>query len=318
MTQLQETLVCPFQMEENPEYLLELSCNHFTSATQWREWKGKNIEGEVPLCPLCRESVTEVGHALPMRKINQFIGDIKDQCATLNELLQRNQDMANMVAYSSHGGRNSMRTRESNQDSFYYRWPNFENDHDICPTRTMTMEEIIDRKLDPFPLRRSETPCLQEDLFSTISVDDLDAWPDEKFTPSTLPTPIDDDNNYNYYNFERVMNHEKVWQEDEESTTREMRENRTPTLGHVRNSLPIIPSDLPNTRPRRRNSGDTIMPIPETPSPPPPPPPPPRVMTQPALTLYPIRQVDGYSLPRKELPPPMRVYGRYIQVLEKF
>src|SRR5271169_3017567 len=99
MTKFEETLDCPFKTEDSPEYLSQLSCGHFASTTMWKKYKEEQVPQRV-LCPQCREPTTEIGHHLPMTVINQFIQDIRTECNTLNELLERNQDAANMIAFS--------------------------------------------------------------------------------------------------------------------------------------------------------------------------------------------------------------------------
>src|SRR5437762_122415 len=100
MAKFQEALDCPFKTEDSPEYLSQLSCGHFASTKEWHKYKEQHEANQRIPCPQCREPTNEIGHTLSMTVINQFIQDIKVECTALNELLERNQDAANIVAFS--------------------------------------------------------------------------------------------------------------------------------------------------------------------------------------------------------------------------
>lgn len=83
---VEELLVCPIGIEENPDDLSKLRCGHAVSLRAWEENVKVNPHKE-PVCPMCKGYVEEVGPILPMDNIRQVIGEIKENCGWLQDTL---------------------------------------------------------------------------------------------------------------------------------------------------------------------------------------------------------------------------------------
>jgi hypothetical protein len=89
LNDLEETLVCPFSTEEEPD-LSMLSCGHLASLGAWRTYESIN-HGRNLLCPVCQLPVEDISKPLPMGKIGDTVRRIREECRGLNDLLNWNQ-----------------------------------------------------------------------------------------------------------------------------------------------------------------------------------------------------------------------------------
>jgi hypothetical protein len=245
MTKLQGTLDCPFKTND-PEYLVQLSCGrHFADLSQWQKHKEEQGSDEPP-CPYCKQPVTEVESPLPMRIINQYIQDIKSRCTELDEVLKRNRDAANLIAYSSSQPQTIPRI-PNNQDSWY------------SPSAS---ENVVSDKIERSWKCNKEVEPASNLAIPSVDIavwtpdqEERSEWPYDNYQPLPLEIPDPAENNYDLYSSLDELNdaHNRVWKE-----TREIRQARnqshdpiTPVEAGDKNSFDL---NIPNTHTARKST----------------------------------------------------------------
>lgn len=208
MTKLQETLDCPFKTND-PEHLVQLSCGrHFADPTQWQKHKEQQGSDEPP-CPYCMQPVTEVGSPLPMRIINKYIQDIKSRCTELDEVVKRNQDATNLIAYSSSQPQTITRI-PNNQDC----WHSSNSSKNAVPDN---IEGAVWQDNEGVGTSSNLAIPIVDMAVRTPDHEERSAWPDDKSPYPPLPLEIPDpiEHNYDLYNSLDEFNdaHTRVWVE---------------------------------------------------------------------------------------------------------
>ena len=101
---LENTLICDIDSEEDAsENVVRLPCGHQYKAGFWERWKEADPT-QANRCPNCRKEVTDVGIIIfPISDITGFLREIRRECDTLRQWVERTQNGLIPIQLSKNG-----------------------------------------------------------------------------------------------------------------------------------------------------------------------------------------------------------------------
>jgi hypothetical protein len=99
LKELEDTLVCPFKTEEEPEKDLSmlLPCGHFVTLRAWKTYQSSNHR-EIYHCVICQTRVESISKPYPVAAIGDIVRRIRQECQGLSDLLDWNQGISEICA----------------------------------------------------------------------------------------------------------------------------------------------------------------------------------------------------------------------------